>query len=46
MEKEMKIRIELEALICEREGMIVLNKEREFQGYALAYNEEAFLVLA
>jgi hypothetical protein len=34
----------VEALI-EMQGMIAANKERESQGYALAYSEEAFMEL-
>lgn len=33
---------ELFALQCEVEGMKALNAEREDQGYAQAYDEEAF----
>lgn len=36
------IRLQMEALISSREGMLALNKERESHGYALAYSEEAF----
>ena len=39
---EIDKRIKLEALISEREAMIAANKERENQGYALAYAEEHF----
>lgn len=46
MADELKTRIELEALITEREGMLALNKERESHGYALGYGEAAFLKLA
>ena len=40
--EEIDKRIKLEALISEREAMIAANKERENQGYALAYAEEYF----
>jgi hypothetical protein len=45
-QKLLDIRLQMEALICEREGMIALNKEREHSGYQVAYNEAAFLKLA
>lgn len=41
----LEFRLEMESLICEREGMIVLNKERERNDFALAYSEDAFLIL-
>jgi len=37
---------EFEALICEREGMRALNREREDANMSLAYDESAFLALA
>lgn len=37
---------ELEALICEREAMVAENKQREFLGQAMAYQEDSFYVLA
>lgn len=39
---ELEKRIKLEALISEREAMIIANKTRENQGYAYAYGEESF----
>ena len=41
----LKIKIRVEQLITEREGMIADNKQREFQGQAMAYVEEQFLKL-
>jgi len=38
--------IELQALICEREGMIALNMDRERRGNAMAYTDDAFFQLA
>jgi hypothetical protein len=38
----LKVRIKLEGLISERQAMIVLNTERESNGHAMAYDEEAF----
>ena len=38
----LEFRLEMESLICEREGMIALNKERERNDFALAFSEEAF----
>lgn len=42
----MEKRIELEALITEREGMIAENKVRESLGHSLAYTYDCFSVLA
>lgn len=42
----MEKRIELEALITEREGMIAENKVRESLGHSLAYPYDCFSVLA
>ena len=39
-------RIELEALITEREGMIADNKAREHGGWCQAYTDSAFFELA
>ncbi len=36
------VRIQLEALISEREGMIAENKQREATGNSMAYNDTAF----
>jgi len=44
--KILKIKLEMEALISEREGMIALNKEREINDLSLAYGESAFNDLA
>ena len=41
----LEFRLEIESLICEREGMIALNKERERNDFALAYSEDSFLIL-
>lgn len=41
-----KTRIELEALITEREGMIAENKHREGLGQSMAYGDSAFNALA
>ena len=42
----LEYRLQMESLICEREGMIALNKEREHRGEVLAYTESQFLYLA
>ncbi len=42
----LEFRLEMESLICEREGMIALNKERERHNDSLAYGEDAFVRLA
>jgi len=39
-------RIELEALITEREGMIAMNMQREHLGQSMAYEGNAFVFLA
>lgn len=39
-------RIELEALITEREGMIAENEHRTRNGNSIAYGDEAFDLLA
>lgn len=41
----LEFRLEMESLICEREGMIAFNKERERKDLALAYSEDSFLIL-
>lgn len=46
VEEAINILIELQALMSEREGMIVANQERESQGLAYAYGEDAFLANA
>lgn len=38
-------KLQIEILITEREAMIAENKQRELQGKALAYDEQAFLAL-
>lgn len=38
----LEVRILLEALISEREGMVAENKIRESRGYAMAYDDAAF----
>ena len=45
LEENIRIRIKLEALITEREGMLVANYERSRQDYAPAYCEESFMNL-
>ena len=42
----MKIDIELQALVTEREGMVTANIERQHRGEALAYPESCFIQLA
>lgn len=42
----LEYRLQMESLICEREGMIVLNKERERNDFSPAYSEDAFLILS
>lgn len=39
------LRCQIEELICQREGMIADNKQREFEGNAMAYSEDSFLIL-
>lgn len=39
-------RIQLEALITRREGMIAENKQRELLGQSLAYNDHSFNAIA
>ena len=43
---ELNRRIELEALITERDGMIALNMQRESLGQSMAYGDDAFLDVA
>jgi hypothetical protein len=43
---EIEKRIELEALICEKEAMKIFNLERDRQGYAPGYNYDSFYELA
>ena len=42
MNDDTAYRIDLEALVTEREGMIAENKQREILGHSMAYGEEAF----
>ena len=42
MDKSLDIRLQMEALITEREGMIALNYLRDKRGESQAYSEEAF----
>jgi hypothetical protein len=37
---------ELQALICEREGMIAENVQRKHLGQSMAYQEDSFLIIA
>lgn len=46
MNDDTSYQIELQALITEREGMIVANKEREMEGKSLAYGEVDFFNLS
>lgn len=41
---ELDTRLQMEALISEREGMIAENKQREYLGQAMAYVEDSFLM--
>jgi hypothetical protein len=43
---ELDIRLQMEELICEREGMIAENMQREHLGQSMAYFDDAFQVLA
>ena len=38
--------IELQALICEREGMVAMNMQRKAVGYSMAYVDADFFTLA
>ena len=38
----LKIKIQVEEIITEREGMIAENKQREFTDMGMAYGEEQF----
>ena len=40
------IRLQMEEIICEREGMIAENKWREMQSESLAYGENNFVSLS
>ena len=42
MNDDTAYRIDLEALVTEREGMIAENKQREVTGDSMAYTEEQF----
>jgi hypothetical protein len=41
---ELNIRLQMEALISEREGMIAENKQREHLGQSMAYQEDSFAI--
>jgi len=43
---ELNIRLQMEALITEREGMIAENKQREHLEQSMAHTEEAFSAIA
>lgn len=38
-------KMQIEALVCEREGMIATNKQREFEGKAMAYTMDQFIAI-
>lgn len=38
--------VELQALVCEREGMVAANMQREAVGMSMAYDDAAFFNLA
>ena len=40
----LNIRLQMECLITEREGMIAENKQREHRGESLAYVEDSFQI--
>jgi hypothetical protein len=42
---QLEIRLQMEELICEREGMIAENMQRQHLEQAMAYQEDAFQVL-
>jgi len=44
--KQIDILLQMEELICEREGMIAENKFREHCGNSIAYGEDNFQILA
>jgi hypothetical protein len=39
---ELNVRLQMEALISEREGMIAENKQREYMNESMAYSKGAF----
>ena len=41
----LNVRIQMEMLITEREGMIAENQQRIHQGESMAYWEDSFLIL-
>ena len=43
---ELNIRLQMEALITEREGMIAENKQREHLGQSMAHGEDKFISIA
>lgn len=46
MDNNLFVRIQLEAKITAREGMLAANEERSNHGLAQAYGEEAFATLS
>lgn len=44
--RDLEIKLELEALICEREAMLAENSQRHNDGQAMAYHEHDFFCLA
>jgi hypothetical protein len=42
----LEIRLQMEALICEREGMIAENAQRQMGDYTIAYGPGVFFDLA
>lgn len=43
--RALDVRLQMEQIICEREGMVAENKQREHQGLAMAYDYDAFTSL-
>ena len=39
------IQLQMEELICQREGMIAENKQREYLGQSMAYQDDVFQIL-
>lgn len=44
--QEIDILLQMEALICEREGMVAENMQREAVGSSMAYTHDNFMILA
>ncbi len=44
--EEINILIQIEAIVCRREGMVAENKWREHLGQSVAYTEDNFFGLA